>query len=76
MVAENDNHRNPLKLESVGPEMHQNALKKISHDPYTCGIVLQCYICCYEVLCLRSGQDTIECESALQRHVKVQVPLQ
>ena len=33
MVAENENHRNPLQSEPVGPKMHQNALEKSNMIP-------------------------------------------
>jgi hypothetical protein len=60
MVTENENQRFLLKMDSVGPKLHQISLKKFCrvHDTYT--TVFQCYIYCCEVLCSCSGQDSYE----------------
>lgn len=60
MVTENEFHEFLLKFKSVGLKLHQNALEKFCMIWITYSIVLKCYICCCEMLCSRSGQDSSE----------------
>jgi len=62
MVTKAENHWFLLKIDSVGPKLHQISPKNICsvHNTYT--IVLQCYVHFYEVLCSCSGQNSYECD--------------
>ncbi len=60
MVTENEGHRFLLKMDSVGPKLHQISPKKLHRVYNIYAIVLQFYIHCCEVLCSCSGQDSYE----------------
>ena len=60
MVTENEGHRFLLKMDSVGPKLHQISPKKLRRVYNIYAIVLQFYIYCCEVLCSCSGQDSYE----------------
>jgi len=58
MVTKNESHWYPLKMDSVGPKLHQFSLEKFCRHYNTYLIVLQCFVRCCEVLCSCSGQDS------------------
>jgi hypothetical protein len=64
MVTENETCLFLLKIDSVGPKLHQISQKKFCsvHNTYT--IVFQYYAYCCEVLCSHSRQDSYERELA------------
>jgi hypothetical protein len=60
MVTENGISDFCLKMDSVGPKLHQISPKNFCSVCNIHTIVHQCYVYCYEVLCPCSGQDSYE----------------
>jgi hypothetical protein len=60
MVTENGDQGFLLKMDTVGPKLHQISPKTFCSVYNTHTIALQCYVYFYEVLCPCSGQDSYE----------------
>jgi hypothetical protein len=74
MVTEHETCLFLLKIDSVGPKLHQISLKKFCsvHNTYT--IVLQCYICFFEALCSCNGQRNVLAVFVTKCHGYFQTP--
>jgi hypothetical protein len=67
MVTENEGDPFLMKMDSVGPKLHQISQKKLCGVYNTYTIAPRCYIHCCEALCSCSERDSYECAEAYQK---------
>jgi hypothetical protein len=74
MVTENGDQGFLLKMDSVGPELHQISPNKFCSVYNTHTIVLQCYVYYFEVLCSSNGRRNVLAVFVTKCHEDFQTP--